>query len=472
MIQRVPLPAWLPDQSANSGGLSLATNVYPRVDGYGPLKQLVSASSAMGAEFRGGFSAISTGGDSSLLIGTDDGLLLYNSGAWTTLESAMGVTVHWRFTQFGNYILGVNAVTTKVVDLTAFTSADLTGAPAAIAVTVVGDYVVMAQDVGELLNIYTSGFNDHTDWNPAGTGGATIQPMLTGGEVMGLAGGEYGVILQRQRIVRMTRTGDATAPFQYDEITPNVGCASKASVVQVGRTVFFLSDRGFMALEDGQSIKPLGSEKVDRTFQASIDRDDYERMFAAVDPENKLVLWCIPGSPGALWIYNFELDRWSFGEMAITGIFSGYTSSIGLEALAVLYPDLDAMSISLDDARFAGGTPRLFGVAAEELCTFTGGTLAAVLEYSFQEFTPGRVARLRAIRPVGDVVEGQSFTVDCRARLGDAANVTTASAIRDSGIMPVRCSGRYMKPRWSMDQDADWSFVQSAEFEVEAGGER
>lgn len=472
MKQTVPLPEYTPDQSVNTGGLLTATNVYPRTDGYGPLRTLAPATDALPGAFRGGVSVSSSTGGAYLLIGTDNGLVQHNSGTWTDLETGMTVTGHWRFTQFGNYAIGVNGTGTKVVDLNAGTSSALTGAPSGVAIAVVGDYVVIGQDVGDILGIYTSGFNDHTDWNPAGTGGATIQPMLAGGEVMGLAGGEYGVILQRQRIMRMTRTGDAAAPFQYDEITPNVGCASKASVVQVGRTVFFLSDRGFMALDDGQSLVPIGSEKVDRTFQALTARDDYERMFAAVDPRNKLVFWCIPGSPGALWVYNFELKRWSFGQFAIQGVFSGYTSSMGLEAVSALYPDVDTMPYSLDDPRFAGGSPQLYGVADGKLGTFTGPTLPAEFELSFSQFVPGQTTRLIAIRPVGDAVGGQSVSVDVRARLGDAGAIRLAGSLRDSGVLPIRASGRYMKPKWAILAGMNWSYAQGLEFEFEAGGGR
>lgn len=471
MKSALPLPPFLPDQSVNTGGLSEATNVYPRVDGYGPISALVSQSDALPAAFKGGASFIAADGTSTLLAGTATGLSKFGGGTWTDVITGMTVPGQWRFTQFGDYAIGVNGVETKVLDLTAGTGSTLTGAPAGVCVTVVGDYVVIGQGSGDLLGIYTSGFNDHTSWTP-GVDGATIQPMLTGGEVMGLAGGEYGVILQRQRLVRMTRTGDADAPFQFDEITPNVGCASKASVVAVGRTVFFLSDRGFMALEDGQAIKPIGTEKVDRTFQAAVPRDDYERIFSAVDPQNKLVIWCVPGVPGRLWIYNFELDRWSTGQLSIEGVFSGFTSSVTLEELAVTYPDLDAMTISLDDPRFSGGNPRLYGVQGGELCTFSGDTLQAVLAFSFQELAKGAVARLRAIRPVGDAVTGQSITVDCRARLGDSENNIAASDLRASGIMPIRCSGRYVKPRHVIAAGTAWTFMQGLEFDYEVGGGR
>jgi hypothetical protein len=65
----------------------------------------------------------------------------------------------------------------------------------------------------------------------------------------------------------MERTGDATAPFQFPEITPNFGCASSGSIAQAGRTIFFFSDRGFVALDDGTALRPIGNEKFDQSFR-------------------------------------------------------------------------------------------------------------------------------------------------------------------------------------------------------------
>jgi hypothetical protein len=470
--QAIPMPPFLPDQSAVSGALSVCENAYAKVDGYSPISGFTGFSSALPAAFKGGASFIAADGTSTLLVGTATGLEKFAGGSWTNLVGSMTVTGQWRFSQFGNFAIGVNGVSTKVVDLTAGTASTLTGAPAGVAIGVVGDYVVIIQDASELLNVYTSGFNDHTDWAVPGAGGATVQPMLTGGECMGFAGGEYGVILQRQRIVRMTRTGDADAPFQYDEITPNVGCASKASVMSVGRTVFFLSDSGFKALEDGQQIRPIGSEKIDRTFQAEVPRDDYERLFVAHDPQSKIVAWCVPGSPGKIWIYNYELDRWSTAKLPLDGIFSGFTSSVSLETLAVTYPDLDAMTISLDDPRWAGGNPRLYCVQSGAVGTFFGDSLAATFEFGFIEPAQGRRTRFQAVRLVTDAVSGLTLKMDCRARLGDDPDVTTVTDLRGSGVMPIRAAGRYAKPRIEYAAGADWSYLNSVEIEYEAGGVR
>lgn len=471
MKAAIALPPYLPDQTANSGVSLEQNNVYARPDGVGPIGAFQEISDTLPAAFKGGASFIATDGSSYLLAGTANGLARYSNGAWTDLIVGMSVTGQWRFAQFGNFVVGVNGQDTKVVDLSAGTASSLADAPDGKCIAIVQDYVVIGQDTGDLTGIYTSGFNDHTKWNPATTD-ATVQPMLAGGEVMGLGGGEYGVILQRERIVRMNYTGDGTAPFAYDPIVENVGCASKASVVFYGRTGFFLSDNGFMAIDDGQTLRPIGSEKVDRTFKDEVPNDQLENLFAAIDPQRKVVIWGVPGTPGKLWMYNYELDRWTTATLNIEGLFSGFTSSTDLDALDGDYPNLDAMTVSLEDPRFAGGAPQFYAVQGNKVGSLSGLPLKATMKTGFGEFAKGRIARIRAIRPVTDCIEGQTVTLEMSDRQGDVPVVRVAGALRASGVMPVRARGRYCKLDWEIAAGSDWEYAQALELEFEAGGER
>lgn len=468
-MKSYPLGPWLPDQSAISAVLQVCRNCLPTADGYRPFPGPVPLGSALPASFAGGASFTGSDGTAALLVGTSTGLSQYTGGNWTSLVSGMSVE-RWRFAAFGDYVIAVNGSDTQVVHLNAGAAASpLTGAPAGICVATVGDYVVIGQDDNDLIGIYTSGFNDHTNWDV--TDGATIQPMLTGGEVMGIAGGEYGVILQRNRLVRMTRTGDETAPFQFDEITPNVGCASKASVIQRGRTVYFLSDSGFMALNDGQALAPIGSEKVDREFQKALATPSYEQMFSAIDPVNKLAMWAIPGNPGRLFVYHYELDRWSDAIFDMEGIFSGTTPATTLEELGAQYPSIDAVPGSLDDPMFQGNQPRVYVTNGRTLNTLSGPNLGALWRLPFLQPSAG-LSRFRHIRPVTDCITGNKVTLDVRSRLGDASHLATASGIRASGIMPIRASGRYVQPTWAIDAGATWTFANALELEFEAAGVR
>lgn len=472
-LTRVALPEWVPDQSANSGGLNVCTNVYPRVDGYGPVQDFIAIGDALPDDFAGGGAFIGSDSASTMLVGTSTSLCKYAAGSWTALASGLTINGRWQFVPWGDVVVSVNGVATKQITISGGVVTNITGAPAGTSIAIVGDYIVIGQNAGDILGVYTSGFNNHLDWDyTSSTSTATYQPMLSGGEVMGLAGGEYGVILQRQRLMRMTRTGDATAPFSYDEISPNVGCASKGSIAQAGRQVFFLSDRGFMSLSDGQTLAPIGTEKVDRWFRDKVAREDYEKLWATVDPQRKVVAWSFPGTPGFILIYHYELQRWTLIEIAVDGVFSAFTPSMTLEEVSAVYPNIDTMPYSLDDPRFSGGAPRFYLSQGGVVGVLTGANLGAAFEYSFNQFTPGYVTRFIAVRPVTDCIDGNAVTLDVRARMGDASNRIAATDMRVSGIMPIRASGRFCKAGWTIAAGSDWSFAQGIEFEYEQGGAR
>lgn len=471
-MQRIPLPHYAPDQSNNSGVLLKAENVYPAMDGYRPIGGITTISDALSENFQGGASAIAADGTGYMLVGTSGHLYRYSSGAWTSLLSGLTIIGRWKFTQFGAYSVAVTGSTTYQVNLATATATAISGAPSGTSIGVVGDYVVIGQPNGDVNAVKWSSFRDHTAWVD-GVNQAGSQPMQTGGSVQAVAGGEYGIILQRERIVRMSRTGDATAPFQFDEISANFGCAAGSTVAQAGRTIFFRSDRGFMALDDGQNLRAIGSEKVDRTFDALVNRDDLNSIYTAVDPQNKLVFWGIPGAPGALWIYNFELDRWSTGSLSFRGIFPGFTTSIGLDDLAVTYTNLDTMAYSLDDPRFSGGNPKLYLINTEnKVGTLAGDTLAARLDLGYSEMVPGQRARMRGARLISDLTGGVTLVTNAKARIGDSDNTVTRATMNVTGKIPLRTAGRYISTSIRVAAATSWNYVQAIDVDTVGGGAR
>lgn len=467
----IAFPAYLPDQLPRNV-LTVAENVYPAASGYRAVKGPQAISDALPAAFLGGYSAIASDGAVSLLAGTANGLMRLGAGTWATLLTALSVGQRWRFAQFGDHVVAVNGGVTQDVDLIAGTAAALAGAPSGDSVAVVGDYAVITNTNGDNQRVDWSAFNDHTGWTP-GVDQSGFQPMLTGGEIKGIAGGEYGVILQRFRLVRMERTGDATAPFNFPEITTNVGCAASGSVSQAGRTVFFLSDRGFMALDDGTALRPIGNEKFDQTFRDTVSTGDYERLWSAVDPKRSLVFWGVDGKPGRIWVYNWVLDRASTLSLPFSGFFAGYENSLTLEQVSALYPNIDTMPFSLDDARFQGGDPRMYIVDADrKLCALSGPNLPAALQIGFADVAGEGVARLRGVWPVTDATDGVTVTVDARQRLGDDEGVQTGADMQRSGRVPLRVRGRFLSLGMKIAEGTSWSYAQGLELEAEAGGVR
>jgi hypothetical protein len=469
--KRLPYPAYLPDQLPRDV-LTAAINVFPAADGYRPVRGFSNISDPLPATFKGGFAAISTDGTTYLLGGTANGLARYSGGGWTDLLVGLSITDRWRFVQFGDFVVAVNGVSTKQIDLNAGSASDIPNCPSGNGVAVVGDYVVITQAQNNKLLVQWSGFNDHTKWI-SGTDQAGFQPMLTGGEIKGIAGGEYGVILQRFRLVRMERTGDATAPFSFSEITPNFGCASSGSIAQAGRSVFFLSDRGFMSLEDGQSLKPLGNEKFDQAFRDSVSPEDYEKMWSAIDPKRSLVFWGVPGTPGRIWVYNWVLDRASTIEIPFLGLFAGYESSQSLEDVAALYPNLDTMPYSLDDPRFQGGDPRLYLVdRLSRIGALAGPNLQAVITMGWQALADPLVARVRSLTPMSDATTGVTISIDQRQRMGDRIGLVVSGTMQASGRVPVRARGKYLAITTTIAEGVRWSYAQGLDCDYSTGGGR
>ncbi len=472
MRKRIDFGAFLPDQPPTGPILSVAENVLPTANGYAPVPSFSAITDPLPEAFQGGASFIGTDGTAYLIAGTDAGLYRLAAGTWASLATTAAVG-RWRFVQFGDLAIAVNGGETKQVDLAAGTGSALANAPTGTSIAVAGTaHVVIGQADGNRLLVQWCAFNNPTGWTDA-VDQAGSQPMLDGGEVMGLASGEYVIILQRFALTRMSLTGDNTAPFEFQQITSNFGCASKASIAQAGRTVFFLSDRGFMALEDGTTTRPIGNEKIDASFRAVVAQADYEKLHTAIDPKRSLVLWGIPGTPGTIWGYNWVLDRWFTLSFAFTGLFSGYETSLTLEQVSAIYPNLDAMTFSLDDARFSGGDPRLYVVGAGgAVGSLSGPNLSATLTMGWVEPFGTTRAAVRGVWPVTDATGRMTVTLDARQRVG-GENVTRATdSIQPSGKTPIRQTGRTFRITWQAARGLSWSYVQGLEIEADGLGER
>jgi hypothetical protein len=470
VLKRIPLPAFTPDRPLTTADVS---NVIATADGYRPAKAFSAVTTALSG-ILGGASFIGSDGTSALLGGTATNLYRYASGAWTSLIGSLSAA-SWRFDQFGDNVIAVNGAAPIGFNITAGTAAALGGSPpSADLVATVRQQVFLAGNPSARNTVYISGYNDSTGWT-AGVNQSLAVPFPSGGQIMGLCGGETGIILQQRSVKRATYTGDVTV-YQFDEISKDVGCMAKGSVSQAGLLVFFLSDQGFKVCDRNEVI-PIGNERIDRTFFGAYSRVDIvNNIRCAVDPLSTTVTWMMPGNPGRLWQYNWTLgpDKgWSVIDAACKTIFPGFSANTTLEGLNALYPGgIDTIPYSLDATIFAGGNPLFFVVNAGDVVgTMTGDNLAAYVSLSPQEIEPGKRVRIRGARVVGDVVAG-TVTIDKRARAGDPASTVVSGSIRDNGRVPLRANGRSIGVRIDIPASAVWTYIQGCDLEYEIEGSR
>jgi len=384
--QRITFTEWTPDQPGIVENLSAAKNVIPAAIGYIPMPSAVdyssSASENLNNVFAGRFSTTTTvfaGGATKLFkfdssdLSMDD---VSKSGGYTAI-------VKWNFIQFGDTVIAANNVN-KLQSWTLGSSslfADLAAAaPIAKYVTVVRDFVVAANlDGGTNANkVQWSDINDETDWTSGNASQSDFQIIPDGGNITGITGGEFGLVLMERAIVRMSYIGSPYF-FQFDTISKSLGCTEGSSVTKYGNITYFLGDDGFYSC-DGTSIVPIGNEKIDRWFFSNANPSELESMSTTVDPIRKIVVWNFLDNFGQrqLLIYNWQVQKWSYANTTANVVSYAATAGSTLEGLDI-YGTLDSLTTSLDDALWAGGKLLFAGARGDKIITFTGANLTAEL---------------------------------------------------------------------------------------------
>jgi hypothetical protein len=334
-------------------------------------------------------------------------------------------------------------------------------APIAKHLTVIRDFVVGAYiEAGTYPNrVQWSDVNDPAYWDSDGASLADFQDIEDGGDVTAITGGEFGIVLLENAIVRMQFVGSPNI-FQFDTIARGVGCIEAGSVTQYAGTTYFLGADGFYAC-DGQQIIRIGAEKVNRYFFSNANIGDIDSISASIDPERNVVMWDYSNTSGgrSLIIYNYQTQKWSEAETDVdylstlsstgatldglddaynvtagsfvigqyytirtvgttdftligavantvgvlfqaTGVGTGDGVAIDQAAATAGLVSLDALSASLDDRIWKGGKFLFGGVRDDRIVVFTGARATATLTTNDIEFGYNTLVNL--VRPSVD----------------------------------------------------------------------
>ena len=417
----------------------------------------------------------------SFSIGVDStGYGTYTSGGTATAykylqdvsrtASAYTTTTLWTFAQFGQTLIGANGLD-KLQAWTVGSSANFAdlaaAAPTAQFVTTVRDFVVTGKTSSYANRVQWSDINDSTDWTSGATSQADFQDLPDGGEIRGLTGGEFGLVLLERSVARMTYVG-APLFFQFDTLTRSLGCYESRSVVQYGALTYFLSDDGFYVC-DGQQIKAIGNEKVDRWFFSVLDPAKLNEMSAAIDPVNKTVTWCFTDIFAAkrLIVYNWAMEKWSHGDTTSDYVSTIATGSTDLESLALLYPSIDTVPASLDSRVWAGGKLLFGGVDGAKIISFGGSNLTA--DITSGDIDTGAETLVTLARPM---IDNGSATVAVASRKRLDANISYSTPVAASADnrVSLRSRGRYH--RVSVVPTGNWTSAVGVEVDLIPTGVR
>jgi len=473
-ITRVTFGEWLPDQPGVIGALTTAKNCFPKAVGYGAFPQEVDYSDDAPQALTAAAAAKDTNSITTIYAAGTTRLFKLNTSTFafddisaTTYSGTSG----WKFTQFGNSLIAANESNTmQYIDVISGTTfADIAvDAPKAKFVTVVRDFVVSGYQTANKSRIQWSGINNEKTWATSATTQADFQDIPDGGFVQGVTGGEFGLVLLERSIVRMSYVGTPLI-FQFDNIARNRGCYEPNSVIQWQSITYFLGDDGFYAC-DGQNLKNIGAEKVNRYFFNSLKESDLGNMSAAIDPINNLVVWGYPSvdTDYRALIYHIATGKWSYADSSATRVAPVSTPSITLEGLDGFSASLDALDISLDSRTWLGGKMLLLGIKGSKLITFTGAAKTATIETSDIE-SPANQSMVTMIKPIVDNGTG-SASVASRLQLNQTVSFPSVTAANSENRIGTRSYGRYH--RIKLEPSGNWTTAIGMDVDIQSAGTR
>lgn len=395
----------------------------------------------------------------------------------TAHYSALSSTAQWRFAQFNNFVIAVQANTApQVFDLSSSSAfADLGGSPPNAAyVDIVGRFVVLSGLLSNPYRIQWSGLNATTTWT-AGVNSSDYQDLPDGGIVRGVAGGEYGTIFQDQAIRRMIYAPGSAVIFQIERITQDKGLYAPYSLVRAGDRILFHSAHGFHMIEPGGLPRQIGRERVDRTFFADLDKGNLQLFMGASDPRSSKVYWAyksvngVDGLYDSILGYDYTLDR--FFPVMMSGEYLLGISQTGLtlENLDAISASLDALTSSLDSYA-TSVTPEISQFSSEhKLGFFRGSHLEATMETS-EQGTDGQRIFVKGFRPITDAA---TVYGSCSSRDTQQASVTDGDEVlinSRTGRCDMRKSTRYSRFKTRIPAGTSWTFSAGVEPDIALEG--
>lgn len=476
----IPVGEWLPDQAETLGNVTMAQNVYPRtINSYGPVQTLAGVGSALDGTCKGAKSYRGSNGTVGTFAGTTDKLYKWNGTDFDDVSKSGGYSTtdenKWDYAQFGDYVLATNfvdpiqyyqlGVSTLFADLSSLGDTP----PTARFAETVRDFMFIGRTSDGENFVEWSGLNDISGWT-SGTNQSDIQPLPTGGRVMGIVGGEYGVVFCETAIHRFTYTGDSTIIFQRDEISLDRGCAAEGSIAFFKDQIFFLANDGFWMMQGGQGLTPIGDQKIDSWFWSNVNQAYLYNISSTIDPLRKLYIMAFPslnsvdGRPDTLLYFNWTIGRWSYALIScdvVASLFDnvGYTGDNFPDAVGA--PSPDTPGVPSPDSAIYSGTPRgqLAGFGADnKMSFFLGPNMEAIVSTIEGEIDENSRQMVTQVWPKCDGGT-LSISMGTRNRLNDGQNFTAYVTQNVVGFCPVRTNARYHQALMKIAANSNWSHV-------------
>ena len=170
-------------------------------------------------------------------------------------------------------------------------------------------------------------------------------------------------------------------------------------------------------------------------------------------------------------IYNYATKKWSLADASASTIFSQFVGAYTVELMDILSQNLENINAALDTDFWSGGQVLLGAIDADyKAAIFSGTANECEVETAELEPFPGMRANITGVRPIVDAAA--TLTVKARERLAATESETSSVSMRDSGINPVRKSGRYIRANVKVPSGTTFTHAQGIDLVASRAGVR
>lgn len=485
-MPQIGIGSWTPDQPDLGAGSTEKLNVIPAAASCKPFPGFGAFSTtALDNRCQGAAAFRSSSGALGLYAGDDAKLYIGDGADFTDASVSGGYSTdpvgRWIGVSFGALALftnGVDPVQKITIDGgTAF--ADLGGSPpVGTYLAVCKDYVIIAGLASDLTAAQWCETNAPESWS-IGSGGGDIQPIPDCGQVTGLIGGDFFLVLLERGVHRFDFIGGDIG-FQRRQISSGIGCSIPGTVQGFNDRAFFWHETGFYQCVSGSAPIPIGDQRVNRYFRKKLASGGDAYVFSAIDPTNSLYIvgFCSSGDSSFL-ITEMMVFKWDLGAMgewahAADGnsydvLFNGLSSTNTTMEDLDIYGTMEAVPYSLDSPIWVGTGHQLFGAFNSDHYAgwFNGTPLPATVTTTEAEINDGQMTLVRGYRPLvpGAALANISGSILARNTPADmpASNANSSGKAPNArGLIRARIKGRYHRAE-IMVSDPNWSDLQGIE---------
>lgn len=476
MVQKtVEIGEWAPDlYSTKEGIMTDVRNLIPGVDGYKGVKSFKPVTDPLPAFSPGNTpngSVTFVRPDKTIItvVGTKNNLYIReHAGTWKDVSRELGYVsedTEWKFALFGDLLIATNYEDpVQCMNLaTDDTFHDLSeSAPRAKDLAIISEFLVLVNTVDKYdgarpQRVWWSPIGDpQGEWVPNQTTMCDYQDVFTGSYITGIDGGEDGLILLRDALVRMTFVGSPIV-FQFQTITNDYGNIGFNTYTATEGAVFFLSDSGFK-MYSGGAVEPIGLGKVDNFARGDCLGLTLSESKAAVDMLNSCIWWAYrdkqhydenivtKNSYTKALVYHYPSKRWGIVKDNILAFNNVHTKGYTLDELDEVSKHVDELPFSLDSEAWRGGLPVLSGFSLDgRFGYFYGDYYTAGLVTGKMPLQGGaRRSFVKRIRPLVDKGPYEaSIALSGTQEEQEEPKYTGYVSKSRVGDFPFRVTGRY-----------------------------